>query len=367
MGLTQLLDVLQTNIQAAVNLALSGTVYPPSFIGGTFPPGFTVTVKEGWIGQQELRQILEGNNAAITIFDTGTEKDDTRYISKMDMSDYVLGTPSVAITPYITRITGLSVVQYTLSLINGFLLPTPGDAVAMSMAEFAFNSFAGVVYTVQIGDTLNMVTANLAALFNNNPALAARATAVASGNNIILTASSSLTNGSSASADFTVPPGQTFIFPSAFSILGSVVVTIAAGALLIVQDYLRLLPAYVYADASTQAYILQEVGRTKKLMQIDCWAPSHEVRDLLMDFVDSYMMQFRYSLGLQMENGQFARITYAKSILDDSKSERGLFRRISYYWMEIPMKFPLPAYQVLITQFTKVICNSAGLQIFQEN
>lgn len=367
MGITQLLDVIQANVQNAVNTLLDPTFYPQSFIGGTLPPGFTVTVKEGWISQQEIRQILEGNNAAITIFDTGTEKDTTRYITKFDMSDYVLGTKSISITPFITRITGSSVVLYTLSLINGFTSPTPGDAVAMSMAEFSFNSFAGVVYTVMTGDTLNMVTANLAALFNNNPALSARATAVASGNNIVLTATSALSNGSSASSNFTVPPGQTFIFPSAFSILGSVVVTIASGALLIVQDYLRLLPCYVYADTSTQAYLLEEVGRTKKLMQIDCWAPSHETRDLLMDFVDSYMMQFRYSLGFQMENGQYARVEYSKSILDDSKSERGLFRRVSYYWFEIPLKYPLPAYQVLITQFTKVICDSAGLKIFQEN
>ena len=358
MGLAQLLDAIQSTVQAAVN----------SIPAGTLPVGTVVTVKEGWIGQQEIREILEAQNAAITIFDTGTEKDDTRYISKFDMSDFVTTLPSIAITPFITRLTAHSTIQYSLSLANGFLAPNPGEAVAFGMAEFAFNMFAGVVYTIMPGDTLPTIATNLTALFNNNPALAARATATAHGTDIVLVANPSLGGGSEAATNFTVPPGQTFIFPSAFSILSSVVVTVAAGAILLIQDFPNLLPCYVYADvASTGNYILEEVGRTKKLMQIDCWAPSHEIREPLMDYVDSYMSQFRYSLGLLMSNGQYARVTYAKSILDDSMSERGLFRRTSYYWFEIPIKFQLPAYQVLITQFAKVIQNAAGITIFQEN
>lgn len=217
--------------------------------------GTPIVVYPGWPSSDNLAKALAAGVTHITVFPQAMERNTTRYQER----ELIVMPPAPTLTLAISKDLGSVTVGGTVS-------------APQNLALRVNNKF--YTYAVNTGDTLNSISAALAA------ALA--------------------------------------VDVSGTSAMGPVITLGPSG---------RLQAARVGGFAT----IAREVKRQERVMSIITWANSAQLRDQIAGAVDASLADTRF---LDMPDGFGARLIYKNSMVIDAQQKAGLYRRDLNYTVE---------------------------------
>ena len=244
-----------SDVENALKAIVIGVVYP----NGTLQPsiaGVTVGVERGWPTANDLDTELGAGQAIISIFPPpGLERNTTRY----PRQESRIAKPVHTLTA--------TVAGNTITI--GGTVAIPQNVIALCGNRFLFP------YSVQQGDTLDTIAANLAALI---------------------------------AAQF---PG-----------------TDAAGSVITVAGN----PGILQARIASTAQVATEQSLQEKTYWITCWCPTPAMRDILAPAIDVALKQYDFIVvGTEQSR---ARIRYARSNTSDEGQKVQIYRRDLVYTVE---------------------------------
>ncbi len=289
-GFKNALDALLTTVQTAVSTIPAGN--------GIIEPA-DIQAAEGWISQLELTSLLRKDvpSMFISLYDTNIENDVTRWITTLYAGSVVVPTPNEAVSNSnpIFISPGNDAV-FTVSFNQGQTAPGSGDNMGLSLV-IGNNLYYGATYIFQASDTLSSGLTNFASVINSTAGLKNLVSGSASGDTLTLTNIG--TEG-----------------------------------------------CYVQFTVGGVGSLQEDVTRAKKLIQVNYWASNDAVREYVADIVDASINYYRTNLGILAPDGNYIRVNYDRTRLDDTLEERGVYRRTTYYWLEFPYIFTQPLYTV---------------------
>jgi hypothetical protein len=103
----------------------------------------------------------------------------------------------------------------------------------------------------------------------------------------------------------------------------------------------------ITARVTTMGQVAREVKRTDKSFQISLWSPTPQLRDSMAKVVDPALGDLRT---IMLPDGSVGWNRYEYTIVMDTPSEEGLYRRDLFYRVEFPTLIVEDAYEIGVVQ-----------------
>jgi hypothetical protein len=255
-----------SEVESALVAAISQALYPNG-IGQPSAIAALCKVFRGWPTTAELMADLKAGTVIVSVFPLPVEQN----VSRFQRRWRDLPLPTAALT---VAVLGNSV--------------TLGGTPSSPLNVAVIVNKVGFVYTVQPGDTLDMIATGLAALIG----------APATSNGPVLTVS---------------------------------------GATSLV------------ARIGVVSGVIRETKRQKRRVQMTIFAPSPDLRDAASKIIDPALSAIDF---LSFPDGSAGRLIYALSNVDDGDQKENLWRRTLVYSVEYPTTQTAPTYQVVVERTT---------------